>query len=403
MGNLNGKFDASTVAAYTRVDLIKRRSYESKKTATEVLTTQSAKALSFMRSGFDKKFGSNRSTDSDALLHASPSPDNPSTPAPNRSSTRLQFTPCDDGPILATPSPDKNRHDECLSPFEAYKSVTDQPLRRMLPHEIVGLSDGDLITLVVTVNTHKFNSIRDAVGSGELSNHSFVRESDTMYEFPAHLHHFQDRDSISRGIFSDSELKLKFGSQGDGFTVALAIYGIKFGVRFKDILDGRIEIYQSTSDDYEHPDFFEIAGRSRDPTNYASYYTSLLDMTHGDQNQTQRVLLSYYHQKIETLQDQYSLLKSKLSHTKSTLNYASQSLLTTDVITGLMESELSGPDYNLFLGSVDHYYEMAVRSHFCQWQNADVPLIADSTHAFLLKAFESRFPLTASHGINKNK
>eukprot|EP00978_Attheya_sp_CCMP212_P008569 scaffold20148_cov59-Attheya_sp.AAC.1 len=44
MGNLNGKFDASTVAAYTRVDLIKCRSYESKKTATEVLTNRSAKA-----------------------------------------------------------------------------------------------------------------------------------------------------------------------------------------------------------------------------------------------------------------------------------------------------------------------------------------------------------------------
>jgi hypothetical protein len=44
-------------------------------------------------------------------------------------------------------------------------------------------------------------------------------------------------------FFSDAELKLKFGSQGDWFTVTLAIYGIKFGVRFKEILDARrIEI-----------------------------------------------------------------------------------------------------------------------------------------------------------------
>jgi hypothetical protein len=66
----------------------------------------------------------------------------------------------------------------------------DQPLHPMLPHEILGLSDGDLITLVVTVNTHMFNLIRDAVGSsGQLSKHSFLCEADTMYEFPAqHLH-----------------------------------------------------------------------------------------------------------------------------------------------------------------------------------------------------------------------
>eukprot|EP00978_Attheya_sp_CCMP212_P042053 scaffold250265_cov68-Attheya_sp.AAC.1 len=96
MGNLNGKFDASTVAAYTRVDLIKSRSYESKKTATEVLTNRSAKALSFVKSGFDKKFGSKRGADADAVFNELPSQDIPSTPAPNRFSTRLQFTPCDD-------------------------------------------------------------------------------------------------------------------------------------------------------------------------------------------------------------------------------------------------------------------------------------------------------------------
>jgi hypothetical protein len=77
--------------------------------------------------------------------------------------------------------------------------------------------------------------------------------------------------------------------------VALAIFGIKFGVWFKDILDGCIEKYQSPpSDDYIHPNFFAITGCSRGPMNYASYYTSLLDMTHGDQNQTQSVLVSYY-------------------------------------------------------------------------------------------------------------
>jgi hypothetical protein len=401
MGNLNGKFDASTVNAYTRINLIKRDSYESKKSATDVLTKRSAKALSLVKSGFDKRFGSKKKSgesnnDADAFISASPFQDGLSTPSAKRSSARLQFT-SPTSPNLATPSPDKEKHIECLSPFESYPSVTDQPLRRMLPHEIVGLSDGDQITLVVTDKSHKFSSIRDAVISsgGELSDHTFVREADTMYEFPVHLHHFQDRDSIAQGVFSDNELKLKFGSQGDGFTVTLAIYGIKYGVRFKDILDGRIEIYQEPSDDYEHPDFFEIAGRSRDPTNYASYYTSLLDMTHGDQNQTQRVLVSYYRQKIETLQTQNLLLNSKLDRTEERLNDLSQSLVTPAIVSSLAESELFGPDYDSFLGMVDNCYEMAIRSHFCMWQNADVPLLPESTHSYLMKTFESQFPITA--------
>jgi hypothetical protein len=145
MGNDSGKFNASTVAGYTHLDLIKHRTCESKESAADVLTTRSSKALSLVRSGFDKKFGTNCATDSDELLNVTPSQakmllfhTNPSTPAPARTSTtRLQFTPCDDGPKLVIPSPDRQGCDEPPSPFEAYKSVTDQPLRRIRPHEIV--------------------------------------------------------------------------------------------------------------------------------------------------------------------------------------------------------------------------------------------------------------------------
>jgi hypothetical protein len=126
MGNVNGKFDASTVKAYTRVDLIRRDSYESKKTATEVLTKRSAKALSLVKSGFDKRFGSKKKNEFHASFSESLSQDLLSTPAPKRTSARLQFTstPCDNSPNLATPSPDKDERIEC-SPFESYPSVTD--------------------------------------------------------------------------------------------------------------------------------------------------------------------------------------------------------------------------------------------------------------------------------------
>jgi hypothetical protein len=341
MGNANGKFDATTVALYNRLDLIQQRTYESKKTAAKVMTNRSAKALHLVKSGFDKKFRHWSDTSSDELSGASktvsnhlPNTDVPLTPArTNRTSTRLQFTPRDNSPKIATPSPDKQGCEAPPDPLEAYKSVTTQPLRRMLPHEIVGLSDSDLITLVVSTDTHKFNLIRDRVGSDNLSKHSFIRETKTMYEFPALLKHFQDRDGIQNGIFSDSELKRKFGSQGDGFTVSLAIYGLKFGVRFKDILNGSVELYQTPSPDYEHPDFFDIAGRSRDPSKFASYYGTLLDMTHGDQSQTMRVLVSYYRQNIESLQKDIGETNTKLRKTELDLKDATQSFLTAEIIS----------------------------------------------------------------------
>jgi hypothetical protein len=77
--------------------------------------------------------------------------------------------------------------------------------------------------LVVTVNTHKLSLIFDAAGlsSGQLSDCSFLHEVKTMHDFLAHLHNFQDCDSIVQGVFSYAELKLRFRSQGDGFTLAL--------------------------------------------------------------------------------------------------------------------------------------------------------------------------------------
>eukprot|EP00978_Attheya_sp_CCMP212_P000820 scaffold1711_cov60-Attheya_sp.AAC.8 len=237
MGNANVKFDATTpVLLYNRLDLIQQLTYKSKKTAAKVLTNRSAKALFLVKSSFDKKFRTKRDTSSDGLSHVrSPTTDLPSPPAPNRTSMWLQFTPYADTPKLAAPSADKQGCEEPPNPLEAYKYVTTQPLRRMLTHEIVGLFDSDLITLVVTADMHKFNLIRDTVGSDNLSKHAFIWEMNTMYEFPALLHHFQDRDGILNGIFLDSELKRKFGSQGDGFTVSLAIYGVKSFPRSKQI------------------------------------------------------------------------------------------------------------------------------------------------------------------------
>jgi hypothetical protein len=71
MGNANGKFDATTVALYNRLDLIQQRTYKSKNTAAKVMTNRSDKALHLVKSGFDKKFRDRHETSSDGLSHAS--------------------------------------------------------------------------------------------------------------------------------------------------------------------------------------------------------------------------------------------------------------------------------------------------------------------------------------------
>ena len=83
MGSLNGKFDASTGKAYTRINLSKLDFYESNKTATEVLTKQST--LSLVKSGFDKRFGSKKknglNNESNAFISVSPFQEGLSTPS----------------------------------------------------------------------------------------------------------------------------------------------------------------------------------------------------------------------------------------------------------------------------------------------------------------------------------
>eukprot|EP00978_Attheya_sp_CCMP212_P000819 scaffold1711_cov60-Attheya_sp.AAC.7 len=107
-------------------------------------------------------------------------------------------------------------------------------------------------------------------------------------------------------------------------------------------------------------------------------------------------LVSYYCQRIETLQKEIEGTNTNPHKTESALHDATQSFFTADIISGASESELTGNDYNYFLGLVDNCYEIAFRSHFCKWQHADVPLLDNTTHDVRLHMFESKFPITAT-------
>eukprot|EP00978_Attheya_sp_CCMP212_P005278 scaffold11749_cov55-Attheya_sp.AAC.2 len=93
MGNANGKFNATTVSLYNALT-----SYSSARTNHRRLQLRT-----------------NRDTSSDGLSHMrSPTTDLPSTPAPNLTAMRLQFTPYADTLKLATPSPDRSQKSNIL-------------------------------------------------------------------------------------------------------------------------------------------------------------------------------------------------------------------------------------------------------------------------------------------------
>ena len=76
---------------------------------------------------------------------------------------------------------------------------------------------------------------------------------------------------------------------------------LRYLVRFKDILNGEIQLYERVNPSFDHPDFFSAAGCSKDPRVYGPIYKAFLKMVHGDNEQTLRVLVGYYRQKSESL------------------------------------------------------------------------------------------------------
>ena len=131
-------------------------------------------------------------------------------------------------------------------------------------------------------------------------------------------------------------------------------------------------------------------------------------MVCGDSEQTLRVLVAYYRQKMESL----------MYGTNSKLNKSTQSgnghsgVLSNSNKTDpkyfilLVKNELSLVNTNHFIDMVNHVYYNALMEHFRSWYDPSAPLLPDETIEALIRFFEVSFPYTSfmfSTGSNTSR
>ena len=76
---------------------------------------------------------------------------------------------------------------------------------------------------------------------------------------------------------------------------------LRYLVCFKYLVSGEIQLYEKVNPLFDHLDLFSAAGRSKDPCVYGQIYKAFLQMVHGENEKTLRVLVGYYRQKSESL------------------------------------------------------------------------------------------------------
>ena len=161
----------------------------------------------------------------------------------------------------------------------------------LLPNDLFRISDGDNLVLVIDSESFGFQkSIREYFDDSQLMLHSRMQNGCLKCEFLMKVVAFSIRDQYLNGLISFTD-QLNRYNQGDGLSLCSREYpGLRYNVRLKDVFGGKVQLFERTSPSFNHPSFFEAAGRSQDPRMYGPIYHSFLNMVNGDSEQTLRVL-----------------------------------------------------------------------------------------------------------------
>ena len=93
---------------------------------------------------------------------------------------------------------------------------------------------------------------------------------------------FALRDQLESNAVDEKELMFKY-NQGDGMKSRSDKYSwINYLVCSKDIISGDIQLYEYITPLFQHPEFFNAAGRTNNPCVYGPVYQTFLRMVHGD-------------------------------------------------------------------------------------------------------------------------
>ena len=126
-------------------------------------------------------------------------------------------------------------------------------------------------------------SISDYINKHVLYLHSREHEGWVKYDFPVRISIFSIRNEITSGLD-----KLLRYNQGNGITISSNQYNdLKYNLRFEDIFNGEVQLLEKINPSFQHPYFFIIGGRGKDPRVYVPIYQSFLKMVHGNGEHTQ--------------------------------------------------------------------------------------------------------------------
>ena len=154
--------------------------------------------------------------------------------------------------------------------------------RVLLSHNVLHLSDGNDIMLVVNKQSHGFEkSIVNYLSNEELTNHTTTQDGDCKYKLRMRICVFSLREKLPTNLVDENEQILRY-NQVNGMTLRSVQYPqMKYLVCFKDIVSGEIQLYDQFSPSFEYPNFFSAAGCIKDPRVYVPIYKSYLRVVHG--------------------------------------------------------------------------------------------------------------------------
>ena len=106
--------------------------------------------------------------------------------------------------------------------------------------------------MVVDSNSYGFQrNIRDCLEEDVLLLHSRAQLDSIKYEFEMIVSAFNIKNEILSGSLSEREEVLRY-NQGDGISLKGGCHpGLKYNVRFKDLLPGCIQLYEKTDHSFD--------------------------------------------------------------------------------------------------------------------------------------------------------
>ena len=157
-----------------------------------------------------------------------------------------------------------------------------------------------------------FKRLQQILNKDELQMHAKKEVERMLYEIKTTIYSFNHLNDIHSNSLLMTEFKQMY-KEGDGLTLVSTEHdNHRFHIRLIDIWNRNVILYAQVPNDFERPDYFNVAGHTRDPRAYGPIYKCYLGLVHGDVEKILRIITAYYQQWNEYKCHVIKELKSKV-------------------------------------------------------------------------------------------